>query len=112
MNTAPHYHNTLGLQNTDLAQAEEKALTQEEKVLELFGANPLAEFTPADVHRILLERGKIHPLTPITSIRRAISNLTHSGKLLKTTHTKPGVFNIPNLTWKLANTAYAQGKLF
>jgi len=110
--TAPHYHNTLGIHGADLSIAEERALSQEEKVLELFQNNPEAELTPVDVHRILCEREKINPLTPITSIRRAMSNLTHAGKLDKTVHTKPGLFNMPNLTWKLAIPYTGQGKLF
>lgn len=108
-----HFHNTINIAGDPLMKAEAKAISQEEAVLEYFKMYAGQEFTPAAVHISLIQLGKIKPTTPITSIRRAISNLTNACKLEKTKHHQPGAFNMPNLTWKYAGTTeYKQTELF
>jgi len=42
------------------------------------------------------------PNSPITSVRRVITNLTGEGVLRKTDHQKEGPYGDPNYTWTLA----------
>lgn len=93
------FHNTTGETGETLKTSEEKAKTQDEAVLEFFQKNPDYYLSPDDVHKALCV-----PLNnpPLTSIRRAISNLTKAGKLIKTNHTSIGRYKKQVLTWRLA----------
>ena len=70
-----HYHNTTELVDEELSKAIAKAITQDEKVLTFFQAHSLEEFTPSQVHEAVFDDN-----VPITSVRRALSNLTRIGK--------------------------------
>lgn len=69
---------------------------QEAAVFKLFVTNPCSLFTPFEVHRRTGLR------CPITSVRRAITDLTTAGYLKKTGTMKPGEYGKPNHTWKLS----------
>lgn len=101
MQTQISFHNTTYLQNAELQQAEEKAQTQDQKVLQFFTDHPAKDFTPAEVHNKMLATGAIDYRVPITSIRRAICNLTEAGKLVKTTTKRTGIYGAKNFTWIL-----------
>ena len=97
------FHNT-----TDEANIEDmnaRAETQEDKILAFFRKHPDRSFTPFQVHRIVL------PGSPVTSIRRGITNLTEAGLLLKTDLKVTEVYGMSNYTWRL-NADYCQGRLF
>jgi len=83
------YHNTTGLAGEQLERRIEQAESQEEVVEALFEAHPA-------VQDIAL------PNSPITSVRRAITNLTDESVLRKTDHQKEGPYGDPNYTWTLA----------
>ena len=92
----PHtYHNTTGLAGKQLERRIEQAESQEEAVEALFEAHPDARLTPFEVQDVAL------PNSPITSVRRAITNLTHQGVLRKTDCQKEGPYGDPNYTWTL-----------
>ena len=78
---------------------------QAKKVLEFFQANPDEAFTPFEVKRHALRT------KPITSVRRAITDLTTAGYLEKTGDRKMGEYGQPNWTWKLRQDK-PQGRLF
>lgn len=87
-----NYHNTNNLSGVDLQDAEEKTLNQEEKVQAFFNLHPLRKFLPSDVEHWLKQKGKIPHSTPITSIRRAMSNLKKDGRLDKLPDTAIGAY--------------------
>lgn len=107
----PQFHNTIELTGEPLQQAEKKALTQEDKIYNFFVKKAGKEFTPCEILQILTFTGILPKVTPITSIRRAISNLTTAGKLIKTDTRKLGFFGTLNYTWKLKGEVM-QGELF
>jgi hypothetical protein len=90
------FYNTTGLAGKQLERRIEQAESQEEAVEALFEAHPAAALTPFEVQEAAL------PGSPITSVRRAITNLTGEGVLRKTDHQKEGPHGDPNCTWTLA----------
>ncbi len=90
------FYNTIGLDPIEYQKAVRKAKKQEEKVLAIF-ENASKPVSPTDVY-IVLER-----YYPITSIRRAITNLTDAGKLEKTDIKKEGLYGKPNYCWIVKN---------
>jgi len=89
------YHNTNQLQGEQLANAERSAKTQEQVIMEYFTANG-GKHTPEQLQRLAgLTR------CPITSIRRSISNLTKSGKLIKLNEMATGDWGKPVHLWQL-----------
>ncbi|MCK5613872.1 hypothetical protein KAR91_69055 [Candidatus Pacearchaeota archaeon] len=85
------YHNTTNIDGEELARAEMSASSQDKVVLEWFrlhrkgGPSNLASKFP----------------WPITSIRRAISNLTKSGFLEKTELKQSGLYGKKEYIWKI-----------
>jgi hypothetical protein len=92
-----HFHNSVGLAQDELARAIKQAKTQEERIIFLFELNGVS-MTPAEMHKAYI---KYYPLCPITSIRRAMTNLTNAGRLLKTKEQVKGDYNFVNYRWKL-----------
>lgn len=88
------YHNTTNSSGQTLLIFEEKAQTQEEIILEFFN-NAKSDYTPDEVMRFLNFEN-----TPITSIRRAITNLTNKGKLIKTNVQRMGAYGKPTYSWR------------
>jgi hypothetical protein len=71
------FHNTISLKGEELVIAAAQARTQEERILAFFRSRPGRVFTPEDLLAIMPLR------TPITSVRRAMTNLTRDGLLAK-----------------------------
>jgi hypothetical protein len=93
----PAFHNTSGLRGADLVEATCKSLTQEERITKLFLAMPDGwTASPEDVHRRLGTRA------PLTSIRRAMTNLTRRGVLLRTDAQRTGQYGRPVYLWRAA----------
>jgi dihydrodipicolinate synthase/N-acetylneuraminate lyase len=89
------YYNTTNQSGIALQQSQAAAVTQEELILWHFQQRPNVELTPWEVSSLL----KDHP--PITSVRRAISNLTQANKLQKTDTKKDGPYGKPSYCWRL-----------
>jgi len=89
------FYNTNGLAGEQLERRIERAESQEERVQALFEAHPAFRLTPFEVQQAVL------PGSPITSVRRAVTNLTDQGVLRKTDHQKEGPYGDPNYTWTL-----------
>jgi hypothetical protein len=96
------FFNTINEQQ-NIKEFSQKAVSQEISIFQIFSLSPEAELTPFDVLNILVEKKMVHENTPITSIRRAMSNLTRSGNLIKTEHQVPGELGKKNYCWKLNN---------
>jgi|WetSurMetagenome_2_1015567.scaffolds.fasta_scaffold00103_83 hypothetical protein len=96
LNLFSRYHNTTDLSGETLDKKEAKALTQDDKVLAFFSQNPGENFTPYEVWKYM----NLYNV-PITSIRRAISNLTKAGYLVKTSIKRAGQYGELNFAWTL-----------
>lgn len=89
------YYNTTNEEGAELKSYSEKAETQKEKVLRTFKEFGL--LTPSQAWKVSgLRLG-----TPLTSIRRAITDLTKEGKLIRTEEKKPGIYGRPESIYKL-----------
>ena len=91
------FYNTISLDNTQLTKANAEALKQEEFITEIFKANKNKPISPSQVHKVY---GKdFSKNVPLTSIRRAITNLTSKGTLRKTGIMVTGIFGKPEYCW-------------
>jgi Fe2+ or Zn2+ uptake regulation protein len=104
MNTAT-FHNTVGLRGQPLIDAVRAAEGQEAIVLAVFEHAGRA-LTPSEVWRLISDAGHLWPLT---SVRRAISNLTREGLLVKLDVQRTGIYGKPEHHWALPT---GQGELF
>jgi predicted transcriptional regulator len=80
------YYNTNKESGNTLANSTIKAKTQEQIIFNIFTEN--TNLTASEAWKIYNQKGN----TPLTSIRRAITNLCNKGKLIKTKDTKPGLY--------------------
>jgi len=111
------FYNTTQLKNGDLDRAKKKASSQQERILAFFMSNPGRLFTPDEVWTHVFpvrDFGDDSRNTPITSIRRAITNLTKAGYLEKTHQMKSGYYDKLVYCWKLARPrhGHVQTSLF
>ena len=91
------YFNTTRLEGEQLRNEITNAEYQEDKVMAIFkhhrvNIKPFKGLSPSDVHIHLTEY-------PITSIRRAMTNLTNRGSLFKTGTQKEGPYGKPEYLW-------------
>lgn len=94
------YFNTTNESGTTLNNNVAKAKSQEEEIFDFFKyVNSFNEFnsTPSELQMLNLKL-KIYP---ITSIRRALTNLTKQGKLIKTNEKRIGMYGRSEYVWKL-----------
>lgn len=87
------FHNTINETGERLTELRENAKTQQEKILQYFFQNSIYCFTPFEVQETIL------PSTPITSIRRAMTNLTTQGHLIKENEQKVEKYGVKNNYW-------------
>lgn len=100
------FFNTINVRGKQLAEYEVKAEYQEDMIREFFQRQPNVLITPEDL-------AKHHPAfskTPITSIRRAFSNLYSAGVIEKTDTQIEGMYGMPIYCWRLVQEG--QGDLF
>lgn len=90
------FFNTNNTNGNQLKLEWANANKQEEEIITFFSKNPNILYTPFEVQDEVFGQK-----VPITSIRRAITNLTTKGRLRKTDHTKKGVYGKPNYCWVL-----------
>lgn len=93
------FHNTIPLTGSELVTAQRKTETQAQKIATFFRDNP-GNWTPFEVH------SKLQLLCPITSVRRAITDLTNAGYLKKTPYQKKEQYGMLNNTWTIADRQY------
>ena len=93
------FYNTLNLEGATLFDSEQKSVNQESIVLRIF-RDERKDLTPFEVQKKLYEMDRHYP---ITSIRRAITDLTKDGKLRKTTVKRKGEYGQDNYAWELNN---------
>lgn len=88
-----HFYNTIGLNTQELRVEILKAQTQEEKIKAIFNKCE-GDLTPYEVWHV----GGFD--CPLTSVRRAITNLTKQGFLKQTGNQRAGKYGKLNWTWK------------
>ena len=86
------YWNTPGLKGQDLKKAKLRAGTQAYRILTFFKAHRGQLFTPAEIQERL-------SMKVLTSVRRAMTNLTDQGYLRKTDTQRPGKYGDLNYCW-------------
>lgn len=90
------YHNTITVEDQTVLQSlEKKARSQEEMILKFMNDNPRMAFTPVEIHLLFGQRW------PITSVRRALSNLTKQDRLIMTGQKRMGLYGMENNCWKI-----------
>jgi len=90
------YFNTTHVRGQELSEYKVMATRQETLIYEFFRRNSDGQWTPEDIK-------KLHPnflKVPITSIRRAFTNLKDS-YIYKTDHKVLGRYGRPIYTWKV-----------
>ena len=89
------FFNTINHSGKALIQRKKRALSLQHKILQLFERNPSYQLTPFEVSDIM------QLSVPITSYRRAMTNLTKDDKLEKLKNKKLGIYGEPNHLWTL-----------
>lgn len=87
------YFNTTDLKGDELKESIARAFKQEEIILSLFKRH--GNLSPSDVLKLLDFQ------YPITSVRRAITNLTTKHYLIKTKVQKKGLYGKAEYIWAL-----------
>jgi len=90
-----HYFNTNRESGKMLAESESKAATQEERIKQFFNRRPLNLFSPDFIQRNVFG-GKV----PLTSVRRAMTNLTKEEYLEKTDVMTEGTYGKMVHQWR------------
>lgn len=98
------FWDTINLSSEKLREANEKALDQETIISAIYENNPKLPINPTAINKILSEKFNMH--IPLTSVRRAITNLTTGSEklgriavLLKTSIKAPGSFQYDEHCW-------------
>jgi hypothetical protein len=91
------YWNTTRLTGTPLADAETHCKNQEERIMFLFRTYD-QKMTPSEVFK---KWQLVWPVIPLTSVRRALTNLTKRGELEMTDELVTGVYGALEHYWKL-----------
>jgi Fe2+ or Zn2+ uptake regulation protein len=89
------FYNTITVSGRLLKKCKQDAEKQESIILDYFKKHSKLEFSACDVHIGL----RIN--APLTSVRRAITNLTSQGFLNKTGNKKIGTYGKPVNTWAI-----------
>jgi len=102
---AHSHHNTTDETGDTAVKFEATASTQEARVLAFFRDHFREDgWTPSEVNRLVM------PECPLTSTRRAITNLTHDGELVRTNIKRRGPYGRPEFAWR--TVAPEQAALF
>jgi hypothetical protein len=91
-----HYFNTTGLTGQTLANARSGAIKQEEIIMAIFES--VSRSSPSQMFRHIKSIGLNWP---ITSIRRAMTNLSSRGRLQRTFMQIQGMYGKPEYVWEL-----------
>ena len=94
------YYNTTKETGSTLKSSKDKAESQDQFIFRIFNTwRHKNGLTPSELDKILKENYCI--TWPITSIRRAMSTLTKSDKLTKTSELRKGIYGKSEHVWKV-----------
>ena len=105
------YYNTINEKSPSLEKSDSKARKQKDQIFALF-RHTLRPMTPAEIWE---HYGYKNNNVPLTSIRRAITNLENEGLLKKTDIQKEGIYGKMNYCWiyeEKVESKAGQGSLF
>lgn len=97
------YYNTTNEKGFAHKTNLKQATNQEQLTLAVFQTYPNDKLSANDVWKFLIDNESINEQTPLTSIRRAISDLTNQQKLVKTDKKVLGGAGRKTYTWRLNN---------
>ena len=100
------FHNTIEARGADLKHLDARAQTQEQTILNFFRQHVGRMFTPSEIHQRLYS-----PSTPLTSVRRAITNLTEAGHITKTDVRTLGPYGVNEHCWYVRPVVKTQSQL-
>jgi len=95
------YYNTTNETGNLLKTNFEKADNQTQLTLAVFQTYPNDSLSANDVWGFLIDNESINEQTPLTSIRRAITDLTNRDRLVKTDKKVLGSAGRKTYTWRL-----------
>jgi len=101
------YHDSVPETPPNAQTFEDKARKQDDYILTVFEEG--GDYTPSEMQR-RLERLGIR--WPLTSIRRAITNLTQDRRLVQTDHRREGLYGRDERVWRIRYAKPQQGGLF
>lgn len=90
------YHNSVNISGEELKKRERRTESQNDKILKFFQRHDSMNFAAWEVYKYM----KL-PNVPITSIRRAITDLEKAGCLVKTENKRIGIYGDKCICWKL-----------
>ena len=96
--TDTKFYNTVNLTGKERDEALIRVETQADRILELFRGEP-AGLTHAELRTIYIA---LHEEIQVSSVYRAVSDLTDSGFLVKTDAKRMGKHGVVNYVWKIA----------
>jgi len=91
------YYNTTNLKGEELAAAQAQARTQEQDVYEIL----FLSSRPLGASEVMERLNHFNKRPPITSVRRAISNLKKSGQVERADHQTIGPYGRREYAWTL-----------
>lgn len=94
---SPSFHNSVPIHGKELLQAERNAKAQEARVLTIFEETG-RDYNAWEMYQAYQDR---FGLAPKDSIKRALTNLTTEGKLVRTNVMRPGQWGAGNSVYKL-----------
>lgn len=89
-----------------MTKLDARAQTQEQTILAFFRQHVGRMFTPSEIHQRLFT-----PATPLTSVRRAITNLTEAGDITKTDIRTMGPYGVAEHCWYLRPAPKKQSQI-
>ena len=91
-------YNTIHQEGATLERSRTKNESQEDRILKIFSLVPDRPMGPNMVTKLY---NNYYPSIPPTSTRRAMTDLTAKGKLIKTNVMEMGGYGVHEHTWKL-----------
>ena len=95
------YYNTTNEKGSLLKANTKQAENQTELTLSVFQTYPTYTFSADEVWNFLIDNEAINEQTPLTSIRRSITDLTNRNRIFKTDKKVLGNAGRKTYTWRL-----------
>ncbi len=108
MSEQPVFYNTINIGDQNLLNAIENAKKQEDRIMVIMQAKrrPMSPSQVLEVYKSWFAGN-----TPLTSIRRAMSNLTKADKLEMLEDRIQGIYGQPEHKWQLPESKPVQTKI-
>lgn len=108
MKKSENYFNTTNQDQDFVKQKKTKNKNQEQKVYQIFKNG--GRYTASEIYDLW----KVHYAKniPLTSIRRAMSNLQYDRQIIKTKDTKIGIYGAPEHYYKLYRPVFANSTMY